>query len=344
MTRIGFFKVTLAAALLAGSLAAQDAAPVRGPVTGFVFDREAGIRPILGIPGAATLGPAILRTSVFDPVVFSPSGDYALAIVPRGGQVALLSRLSSAFASAYLQVPPGPSKLAISPSGGAAALYHPATRSVTVLTGLPDAPTVAWSMETPYLEGGATTLAVSDGGDAALVAAAGAQSAVWLLAPATGPQFLMEAMAAPSAAFFPVSSDVVVADEGAGTVTVIRDPLGQRQASQVGGPAEGVSHPVAVAVTAGNGRVLVANSEPAGMVSLSLAGEGSEALPCNCKVTGLERLAGGTAFRLNEAAEGPLYIVDAGDSAPRVVFVPNPPPAPRRILRAPLPIRVRGAL
>ena len=47
------------------------------------------------------------------------------------------------------------------------------------------------------------------------------------------------------------------------------------------------------------------------MVSLSLAGEEPVALPCDCRVTGLERLAGGAAFRLSDPGDGPLWLLDA---------------------------------
>jgi hypothetical protein len=328
--------------VLLGGLAAQDRSPVSGPLVGFVFDRAAGIRPVLGVPGAATLGQPVMRSSGLEAVVFSPVRDYALALAPRGGQVMLLRDLSTPGAAAGLQVAPGAARVAISPSGDVAVLYYPEAQAVSVLTGLPDAPVVSWSLEAPYLAGGLGALAVSDGGSAVLIAAAGDQSPVWLLTPATGARFLSYVSSSPSLAFLSKSSDAVIADAGNNTVVLVRDPAGQAETTRIGGAAEGLSRPVAVAVTADNRRVLVANAAPAGVVSLSLAGEEPLALTCNCVVTGLERLAGGVTFRLSAPGESPLWLLDAASSPPRIVFVPDSAPVPRRAVRRPAPVRPGG--
>ena len=328
--------------LLLGGLAAQDPAPVSGPLVGFVFDNAAGIRPVLGVPGAATLGRPVMRSSGLEAVVFSPARDYALALAPRGGQVMLLKDLATAGAAVSLQVAPGAARFAISPSGDAAALYYPEAQAVSVLTGFPDAPAVSWSVEAPYLADGLGALAVSDEGSAVLIAAAGDQSPVWLLTPATGARFLSHVSSSPSLAFLSKSSDAVVADAGNSTVVLVRDPAGQAETTQIGGAAEGLSRPIAVAVTADNRRVLVANAASGGVVSLSLAGEAPLALPCDCEVTGLERLAGGVTFRLSAPGQSPLWLLDAASSPPRVVFVPDSSPIPRRAVRRPPPIRGGG--
>ena len=346
MTSMNFLRFTtragLISILLLGGLAAQDGSPVSGPLVGFVFDKAAGVRPIFGVPGAATLGQPVMRSSGLEAVVFSPARDYALALAPRGGQVMLLRDLSAPGVAVGLQVAPGAARVAISPSGDAAVLYYPEAQAVSVLTGLPDAPAVSWSLEAPYLAGGVGALAVSDEGSAVLIAAAGDESPIWLLTPAAGARFLSSVSSSPSLAFLSKSSDAVVADAGNSTVVLVRDPAGQAETTRIGGAAEGVSRPVAVAVTADNRRVLVANAASAGVVSLSLAGEEPLALTCNCAVAGLERLAGGVAFRLSAPGESPLWLLDAASSPPRIVFVPDSTPVPRRAVRRPLPIRPGG--
>jgi hypothetical protein len=106
-------------------------------------------------------------------------------------------------------------------------------------------------------------------------------------------------------------------------VTLARDNGGSIQLAQIGDPAEGISKPVAIVAFAGNRGVLVANSEPAGIVALGLAGGESTVVLCNCRVAVLEALAGGMAFRVNQPGEGPLWILDAAGSPPRMVFVPE---------------------
>ena len=147
MAKTTFFRLTGCAALLSfallGGLPAQDqtdSQPVSGPVMGFVADRLSGVRPILGVPGAATLGLPVLRDSGFQSIALSPSRDYALALVARGRQTVLLRNLKSSVDAVKLQAPPGAGRMAISLSGDAAVLHYPETQSVAVLTGLPQSP------------------------------------------------------------------------------------------------------------------------------------------------------------------------------------------------------------
>jgi hypothetical protein len=316
--------------------------PVSGPVLGFVASGPTGVRPILGIPGAATLGSPVLPGAGFAGIAFSASRDYALALVARGRQAVLLRNLTSSIDAVQLPVAPGAVRMAISPSGASAALYYPDTRSVTVLAGLPNAPAVSWKLESQDLAGGLLALAVSDDAGAILAAAAGQPSAVWLLAADGSSRILSQVAAAPSLAFVAGGHDVLIADAGLNTVTLVRDATGQALVRQIGAQAEGVSRPVAVSASADGLHAIVANQDPAGVVVLSLDGEPPLALPCQCAVTGLEPLADGTTFRLSDPGEGPVWLLDSASSPPRVVFVPNPRLARPGLLRVPVPVRPGG--
>jgi hypothetical protein len=152
-------------------LTAQDRPPVSGPVLGFVSEGAGGIRPILGLPGAATLGRPTWAARRSETVVFSPSRDYALALHLPDHRVDLLRGLSAAASAVDLPVPAGAGRIAISPSGDTAVLYYPESRSVAVLAGLPEFPSLSWSLEVPHLTGGLAALAVSDDAGAVLLAA-----------------------------------------------------------------------------------------------------------------------------------------------------------------------------
>jgi hypothetical protein len=350
MTKTTLIRLMGCAALLwqalPGGLTAQDQTgpqPVRGPVMGFVADRILGVRPILGVPGAATVGPPVLPNSGFESITFSALRDYALVLPARGRDVVLLRNLGSSIDAVDLQAPPGAGRMAVSPSGDAAALYYPVTSSVAVLIGLPQSPAVSWNVEAPNLAGGLAALAVSDNGGAVLVATTGEPSSVWLLTPDGGSRFLCYVTATASLAFLAGSHDVLIADGALSTVMLVRDPGGQARITQIGGQSEGVSRPVAVAAAPGNRGAIVANAEPAGVVSLSLEGERPQAVLCNCTVTGLEPLADGATFRLSDPGDGPIWLLDAAGPAPRILFVPNPASAHPRLLRSPLPVRPGGA-
>jgi hypothetical protein len=157
-----------------------------------------------------------------------------------------------------------------------------------------------------------------------------------------GQRFLYTVAGSPSLAFLVGSLDAAIADGTAGTVVLVRDPAGQPQVTQIGGQAEGVSQPLAIAASQDNSRIFVANAQPAGVVSLSLTGEDPATQPCACTMTGLERMAGGTAFRLNEPGNGPIWVLDAGGPTLRVVFVPEQMQLQRSTGRDPLPRRGGG--
>ena len=344
--RLGFFTVSVLAALaLSNGLRAQDQPEtrvLRGPVIGLVHDRLSGVRPILGIPGAATLGPAVLAQAGLESVALAPDGDCALAVLARGRQVLVLKNLSSAPSAAVLDVPAGPARIAFSPSGDAAALYYSDTARAEVLTGLPGSTSLAWSFDLAGVQGALAALAVSDGGSALLVAAAGEPAPVWLASPATGQRYLYATSASPSLTFLSRSEDVVIADASTGDVVLVHDPKGESRLTMIGGPAEGVSRPVAIAATRDNRRILVANAEPAGVVSLELAGDKPFRLACSCAPTTLERMAGGTAFRLNESGNGPIWLLDTANSVPRIVFVPDQKQPRGGAGRTPVPQRTGG--
>ncbi|MBI2681066.1 MAG: hypothetical protein HYX25_08690 [Candidatus Solibacter usitatus] len=59
---------------------------------------------------------------------------------------------------------------------------------------------------------------------------------------------------------------------------------------------------------------------------LDLAGNAPrKSIHCRCQLTGLDRLAEGSLFRLNAVSERPLWLLDASPThAARVLFVPPP--------------------
>jgi len=321
---------------------AQDVQRIDGPVLGFAVDQAAGIRPILGLPGAATVGPAVMSATGLEGVTLSPARDYALALLASGRAVVLLQNLRSTAGASVLDVAPNPARFAISPSGDAAVLYYADTSRVQVLAGLPESPSVSWSLELSGVSGRLAALGVSDGGRAVLAASAGEPAPVWLATQDAGQRLLYTAAGSPSVAFLVGSQDAAIADGAAGAVVFVRDPAGQPQVTQIGGPSEGVSHPVAIAAAQDNSRIFVANAEPAGVVSLSLTGEGPATQPCACTLTGLERMAGGSVFRLNEPGGGPVWLLDAAAAPMRVVFVPEQMRVLRDTGRTPAPRRAGG--
>jgi hypothetical protein len=298
---------------------------------GFVMDKEAAIRPIFGVPGAATLGPSLFSTTGFNHVVLSAERGYALALTDAGRHAVLVRDLKGSPWAAVIEVAPGADRLAVSPSGNSAALYYRDARRVEVITGLPDSPTVSWGLDAPDLSAGLAAMAVSDGGSAVLAATAGEPAPVFLLTRDAGSRFLQAVEGSPSLAFLKGGTDAVIGDGVFGQVFMVRNSEREPQTALIGDRAQGVSHPVAIAASPDKLRVYVANAEPAGVISLSLAGEEPLSLSCACSPTTLEPLAGGAVLRLSEAGEGPIWFLDGSAPAPRVAFVPYPPSSPASI-------------
>ena len=154
-------------------------AQIQAPTLGYVPDTElAAVRPILGIPGAATLGEALDLGVAIDAVAVSPRQDYILAlsnhhpvlVLPDGSGSLSLVRESASTVD----------RIVLSPSGSAAALMDSDGRTIQVIAGLPQAPYLARTAAAPTAYGSPTVVAVSD--DASLLLAAFSDSgAVFLL-------------------------------------------------------------------------------------------------------------------------------------------------------------------
>jgi hypothetical protein len=299
----------------AGALAAQQGT-VAGPTSGLVFDRVAGVlRPVLGVPGAATLGAGIALNYQTDWVVVAPRLDSAVAAA-EDGSLHFLSLASGGVSELAVAGIAGlPRGVVYSPSGTAAALLYAA--NAQVVTGLPGAPVLGKVMP---LEAAVDThvrtalrpspgqVALSDDGTVLLEARGGTVR----LAGAGGRSSLMAGV---MAAFAPGGHDAAVAD-GAG-VTLVRDVDGAAQSTVLA--AQGVAQPVGLAFSADGATVFAAGA--GGVAALSTAGGPATPVACTCTPVGLAAM--GQLFLLNDLAEGPLWVLDPGGSAPRTAFVPG---------------------
>src|SRR5262245_29144346 len=126
--------------------AEEQGSGVRGPVLGYVMDKAgAGIRPIYGIPGAATFGDVIDIGTAIEDAVIASAPDYAIGVEKGTGNVVLIPSLTSAQA---LPVPAAPDRIVISGSGSAAAVIY-GSQQIVVTRGLPDAVEVSNVFNSP---------------------------------------------------------------------------------------------------------------------------------------------------------------------------------------------------
>lgn len=299
-----------AACVAATAALAAWAGDISGPVAGYFFDAPSrSVRPVLGIPGASTIGQPL--DLGFDAAVaaVAPAQDFLLAGGSDGR--ARLIRLSGGFAAeAFDALHGAPERIVFSPRGAAAVLVNAGT--LDVYTGLPGSPALA---RTLAVTASPAALAVSDDGEAVLAVFDGVLS---VAGAAAEWKTLASAGKAALAAFAPASRDAAVVS-AAGSVTLYSAVTDGGGTAVLTAPDRLVDTPVGVAFLAA-GKVLVASGSARTVTILDTGGTAPASIPCGCSPTGLTAM--GTLFRLNELADAPLWLLDAGADEPRLLFVP----------------------
>jgi DNA-binding beta-propeller fold protein YncE len=302
--------------------AARDASlgtALSQPVMGIVFDKaQKALRPVLGVSGAAAAGVPLQLVDSLRLAAVSPAQDYILATA-GGAPGVLLFRIRNGSA-APVPLPANlvaPDRIALSPSGGAAAFFYADTKSVHVLSGLPDTPSDVWALD---LAGEPSVLAVSDDGRAVIASTSGSgddQTVYWT--DGVGVARLFEVGRTSAAAFLPSSRQAVLADAAGNRVLRVRPGSGSPEVLPAAGPDDGVAGPVGLAVSA-NGAVLVANADSRSVLTIDAAGGPPQSLTCYCTPSALVPMSA-SLFRLTEPDGQRLWLFDTQGAA-RIVFVP----------------------
>lgn len=322
MVRI-FCLLILAVSAIADAQMAEGR--MSGPYLGYVFDPTAQtVRPILGIPGAATLGDPLDLGRALASAAISPQQDYFLA-VSEDDQALVLGKFDVEQPSlvSIAQARPGPERIVLSPTGSWAALYHRGAQRIQVIAGLPLKPTLTTDLDVSALPGSLSALSISDAGVVLVLARVGEAGSLFAFDAGGEPRYVFAAGQASSIAFLTNRDDAVVADPSANTVALIRNLTGVVEWIPLAAEKDGISAPAAVEVSTDNRRAFVANSGAGEVVILDLAGGVLGRLSCPCTVSGFERLRGQSRFRLTAVTETPLWVLDADAGLPRAVFVPR---------------------
>ena len=297
-----------------------QAAGVVGPVSGYVFDSAAhGLRPILGTPGSSLIGNPIDFGFAVASVAVAPRQDTAF-VGAADGTFHLFRITSGTPAPITLNGLTGAAqRVVFSPLGQAAALYS--AGSVQIISGLPDSPAIAATVDVSAA-GNPAALALSDDGAALLVASAnsvqlfGSGASLGQLVPTSGPALL---------AFVPGQQSAAVADlQGAGIV--LAQNLLNGPSTQVLAPSDStIQSGSALAYSADGSQLLLASSAGQSVTAFDLAAGSRNSLACSCSPSTLTRT--GDWFRLNELGRDPLWMLDA-KAASQLVFVPAAPASP----------------
>lgn len=296
------------------------AATLDGPRLGIMFDpAKKVLRPILGVPGAATLGQPLQLGVEFDTAAVSPLQDYVILTTgePRTVELLTLGHLPLAPRPIH-GVERAPDLITFSRGGGSAALYHKYRGLIQVITGLRTSPRVSAEL---YLSGRSqpTALAVSEDGGAVL---AGVDHSVYWVSP-SGEVPLIKGLSKITAIAFTVGHTALVADGVKNEIYSVHAATTAANVEVVAGSKEGIHNPIALAFSRDNRHAFVANAKSGGIVKLDLQEKSAvEKISCGCGPAVLERLGADDVFRLTAASERPIWVLDAAGQKPRVVFVP----------------------
>jgi len=293
------------------------AAVASGPVLGYVFSPSDGtLRAMQGVRGSSQMSASIVPAGVY--VAGEASVASSTALLEDGSGTLFAFNLPQSQPVHVVDGLAAGVRIAFSGSGKNAIAYVPGGASITVMTGLPASPQVQKRAVPAGMQ--MVSAAVSDAGTIAL-AAESTPMAVGVLSAAGQYSSLVSVTALGGMSFMPGADDLLVADSGANTATLVRNASGSA-ASQALAVA-GLNRPVAIAGSHDGRFAVIANGGDANVFRVDLTGATAAAkMTCACQPALLGQLAGGSTFRLNSLYGGPVWTVNLSSAAPQLLFVP----------------------
>jgi hypothetical protein len=326
LTRVAAVYATLCAACFGADARSDDAAAVsppstavNGPILGYLTS-ERGLHPILGIPGSASISPA-LNLGLPDVAALAPERAYAL--VRQNHALHVLTWEAAAALHPVGVAVTREDEIALSPAGTAAAVHDRSRALIRIVQGLPGNPSVQREISTGPVAGKLRFLAVSDDGEALLAAFERSDSGPELAALTNaGLNSIPLPQKAAAAAFRPGTHQAVVADQLNDAIYLLPDGTQPNAAILISSQRDGISGPVAVAYSRDGKFAVAANSASSSVAVINPAGGVRAIVPCACVPSRLERFNGNAVFRLNGDTDGTIWVFDGNATRQRVVFVP----------------------
>ncbi len=306
----------LCLAALAVVLAAAQEVRLAAPISGAVFDAHSrSLRPVVGVPGAAYLGDALV--SGLDLAVVSPDGKLALAVL--NGKLCAIRGLDT------LQIEwkelegalEGVERIAWSGDAGAAAVYSPSSGRLQFWRDLAAQGTADLS----GMSGRLAALAVDSSGRAA--AAAFEAGGVWAISAGAEPRLLARMDHPAALALAGQDRDLFIADRAANEILLLRNYAQGGGAALFAAAPQGVLDPVAMAISPDGRSLVVASAEGRRLTAFNLvSAEVSGETVADFEPSRLERFSK-SLFLLNHGGDGkdPLQVLD-GSLGLSIYFVP----------------------
>jgi hypothetical protein len=303
----------------------QTPASVTQPALSYVVDSGHQVRPLIGIVGAASVGnPADLGFDVTQAAV-PPAHDYVIALSPGSNWPILLQVSAGTFVPQWFAFATtlDPStiidRVALSPTGSAAALFSSAQGRIYLFTRLAQSAVSKGQIDVSTL-GAVSAFSVSDDGQNVAIGVSDGQNGSVYVAGSKSQPILVATMSHPAAiAFLRNSGAAIVADDQQNIIYSLWD----NQALPIASASDGVAAPVAIATSNDNQRIFVANSQTGSVMTISLTGDATASVNCNCTLTGLYPTSTDSVFRLTDFSGSPVLLFDANRPVPRITFVPS---------------------
>ncbi len=306
------------------AFAQAQPAIVNGPTLGFTSDDAmTSIRPILGIAGASILGDRLQLDTNLRVVTISPKHDYAIAARVDDGQIVVVDlRGDTPLSSAVTGTHPGGDVIAISPTGSTAAAYDKETRTVQIIGGQKPPLQLLYELDASRIPGDVVSIALSDDGAVALVKFVDADTATLWVMDSSGASWPISADQPSATAFFPNTSDAIVADDSTQSVFLLMDVRHGAARVPLISAEEGLNTFSAVAASDDGRRVFVADPKAGNVAVVDMETRRPALAWCGCRSTGFYLLKGNLVFGLSQASREPMMVLDASDAEPRIVVVP----------------------
>jgi len=352
--RTGLITSLLALAVAAYPQSSGKPTPIAAPVLTVVPDTPHSVRPLIGLTGSASLGPALDLGFESVQLVISAAPNYVIAMTSERKWVIAFQLLGGAPSirpvdsfwssdssantdcdesydnsglikgsivaacrrSRNTKWPAQIDKVAISSSGAAAAFYSSSENRIYRFTGLPDSPAFAGTSDVSAA-GSIDILAISDDGRTLAVSAADTGT-LFIVNGSQQPAFTAVLRHISAMRFVRNSADAWVADDVDDAVY----SWSNGQLFTLATQADGIANPNALASSRDNTKLFVSNTRTNSIITISLNGTGPTSVPCKCNLSGLFPTTADSVFRITDFTDGPVLLFDGGSTEPRVLYAP----------------------
>ena len=336
--------VVLLAAVMALGWAAPAALAtdsIGGPALGFLFDpHNRSLRPLLGIPGAAHIAESLPLGVQLNTAEVAPGQGYALAVTADERFVWIDLRSATPIIRELQLGLSEVSRIAVSPSGSAAAVYDRRGRQIRILNNLTEQPALREMVSLDGLDASATAIAISDDAKSVLIATAadasplrsrrsGGLGVLWHVSSTGNVRRLGQAGRVSGVSFVPGRKDALVADPDRGEVLLIKDVQNAATTTILASARDGLAQPQTVIADGVLDRAIVSMRDDNRLALIPLDGGPIQFVDCACRPLQAAPLRTQSLYRLTDSPAQPVYLLDASrldadgtTPAPRVFFIP----------------------